>query len=195
MEDFFEGMRKSVEDGIKKIPNPKAVMLGSNMYVGQDGIMKYKKNQKFVDFFRVREIYRQRREGSYLAVDVDIKDNEGKREVKLAKNKVVAGDKDIKIESSKTETIVRRPDNSIIIKVEQIDPSDESLPKNGPVKMALDSNLIEAIIRITGDFRVDTTNVIISNDELKVENSGTLKGSLKTNGDFLVLHPEGGFSF
>jgi hypothetical protein len=195
MEDFFEEMRKSVEIGIKNISNPKAVMLGSNMYIGQDGILKYNRNNRLVDFFKIRDIYRQRSEGSYLAVDVDIKDNEGKREVKLAKSKVVASDKDIFVDCSKTETIVRRPDNSIIIKVEQIDPSDETLPKEGPVRMAIDSKLIQAIIRITGDFRVDSTQVFISNDELRVDGGGTLKGNLKTGGDFLMLHPEGGFSF
>jgi hypothetical protein len=196
MEDFNGLMRKAVIDGIKRIPNPRVIMLGSNMYIGTDGLLKYFNGSKYIDFFRVRELHNNRDFDSYLAVDVDIKDKEGKREIKLAKNRPVASSlENLKIESNKTCTKVFKEDGTLIICIEQITLADESLPKEGPVRMAIESGLIESIVRITGNFSVAGTVISMTTDELSSGNGGKLMGNLKANGDFLILHPEGGFSF
>jgi len=196
MEDFMEGMRKAVIQGISKIKNPRAIMLGSNMYIGTDGLIKYVKGNKLVDFFKVRELYHSRDFNSYLAIDVDIKDNEGKREIKLSKNKPVASSlKNLEIESDKKYTKVSKEDGTLIICIEQIELNDKTLPTSGPVRMAIESGYIDSIVRITGNFSVNGVNINISNEELSTNNGSRLSGNLKANSDFMVLHPDGGFSF
>ena len=78
-----------------------AIMLGSNMFIGTNGVFTVEINGKLKEFFKVREIFRERSEGSYLTVDCDIKDSENKREVKLFKSRPVVVDKKIQIESDK----------------------------------------------------------------------------------------------
>jgi len=196
MENFNEMMRKSVIEGIKRVPNPRVIMLGSNMYIGTDGLLKYFNGSKYIDFFKVREIHNNRNFDSYLAVDVDIKDNEGNREIKLAKSRPVASSlENLKIDSNKTCTKVFKDDGTLIICIEQITLTDEYLPKDGPVRMAIESGLIDSIVRITGNFSVAGTEVKMTAQELSTGNGNKMIGNLKANGDFLILHPEGGFSF
>ncbi len=197
MDKMFEMVKKHVEDKLPKMIRPYAVMLGSNMYIGNDGILKYRDDGGYKEFFKVRQIYRQRSLGSYLAVNVDIKDGQGKREVKLHKNKPVVVDKTIKVNCNKTQTIVTDENQRVIIKVEQIDNQDDFLPRSGPVRAALDTGKIPAIIRITGDFYVGKVLVEVSYEHLSSRDGGSIGGCFKIadKGDFLILHPDGAFSF
>ncbi len=193
---FQEIMRQAVIKGIKNIPNPRAIMLGSNMYIGTEGLLKYFDGSTYKDFFRVRELHNIRSFDSHLTIDVDIKDAEGNREIKLAKSRPVASNLDnLKIETNKTCTKVSKNDGTLIICIEQLLLTDESLPKDGPVKMAIESGFINSIIRITGNFKVGETQVEMTKEELITGNGNKMRGNLKANGDFLILHPGGGFSF
>ena len=58
-------------------------MLGSDLFYGTNGVLTVQIDNKVVEFFRIREIYRVRSEGSFLAVDCDIKDKDNIREIKL----------------------------------------------------------------------------------------------------------------
>lgn len=73
------------------------IMLGSNMFVGTNGIFTVEIDGKVKEFFRIREIFRERSEGSYLTVDCDIKDLDNEREIKLYKSRHVAGDDKIEL--------------------------------------------------------------------------------------------------
>lgn len=164
-----------------------AIMLGSNMFIGTNGIMSVEVNNRSKEFFRIREIYRVRSEGSYLVVDCDIKDNDGVREVKLAKSNPVAADENVRVEGNKQYVIASRPNGSVIVKVEQIEPNDPSLPVNGPVRNALDSGGIDAILRITGDFFAGGNHLRITNSSMVI-NTNTIAGflSIGTGGLRLV---------
>jgi hypothetical protein len=174
-----------------------AVALGSDMFVGANGILSVESGGEEVDFFRIREIYRVRSEGSYLTVDTDIKDKDGQREIKLFKNRPVAEGEDITVEYSREQTLVTRADGSTIIKVEQIDPNDPMLPSNGPVRDFLDKNPIDAIIRITGEFyagdcllTIGEKKTFIKSGMMEIEINGNL--SVGTSG---IRLSNIGFSF
>ncbi len=63
--------------------------LAQNMFFGSNGVLNVEINSKVVEFFKIREIYKVRSEGSFLAVDCDIKDRDNIREIKLFKSKPV----------------------------------------------------------------------------------------------------------
>jgi hypothetical protein len=155
------------------------VMLGSDMFYGSNGVLTVQIENKLVEFFRIREIYRARSEGSYLTVDCDIKDNDNVREVKLFKSKPVAENDKIIYSIDHKETIVKRQDGSLIIKIEQIELNNTPLLEFEPVKktlsnfpptmleiikLQLNSITIDAVIKITGDFYAGKHHLIIGND-------------------------------
>ena len=154
-----------------------AIMIGSNMFTGTNGILTVELNGKTKEFFRIREIYRARSEGSYLAVDCDIKDAENNREIKLFKNNPVVVDNNVKVEQSKDKMTAMRADDTIIIKVEQLNADHVSLPKSGPIRELLNNNPIDAILRITGDFQAGGHRLIADNSKLLID-TNTLIGNL-----------------
>ncbi len=156
-----------------------AVILGSDMYVGTNGILTVEIDGKPKEFLNVREIYRQRSEGSYLTLDCDIKDSSNNREVKLFKSRPVAKDDNIKIISENNSVTAERSDGSLIIKVEQLNPNDDSLPTSGPIPEFLKKNAIDAILRITGDFYAGPFHLIVDKKCLKV-------GGLTSSGNLLI---------
>lgn len=168
-----------------------AVMLGSDLYIGTTGILTVTVKGKRKEFFRIREIYRARSSGSYLAVDCDIKDADGIREVKLFKSKLVATESDIKVTHLDQSIEVYRDDGSIIIKVEQLDPIEVNLPPGSPGATILKS--MGAILRITGDFYAGSHHLIITENQLQVGGL-TMVGNVKVGGGGLSLS-ESGFTF
>lgn len=169
-----------------------AIILGSNMFIG-DPVLIVEINGKMVDFFKVRERFRVLSTGSYLTVDCDIKDKDNKREVKLEKSKLVAGQETIKVIYDHKLTQVKREDGSTIIKIEHIESNDPTLPKEGPVAKKLKMETFDSIIRITGDFYAGSNKLYIDNDSLKV-NTSTFRGNLKEGKGGLLL-TSSGFAF
>ncbi len=170
------------------------VMLGSDMFYGTNGIITVQVGNRLVEFLRIREIFKVRSTGSYLAVDCDIKDSDNIGEVKLVKSKPVVQSDDITSSFDIQETVVKRKDGSIIIKVEQLDLNNIPLPGYEPVKKALslfpndafgfimedlNSISIDAVIKITGDFYAGQYHLIIRDD------NSTIDG-YKTGGNLLI---------
>ncbi len=83
-----------------------AVILGSDKLIGTHGTLSVEKDGKTIEFLRVREVSKPNREGSFLAVDVDIKDKDGRREIKLAKNNPVVMGIGLKVSSSKKQILI-----------------------------------------------------------------------------------------
>lgn len=163
-----------------------AIMLGSNMFIGTNGIFTVEIDGKEKEFFKIREIYRARSKGSYLVVDCDIKDFDNKREIKLFKSKPVVADENILIESDKKKLIANRLDGSLIIKIEQIKNDNPTLPKSGPIPELLKKNPVDSILRITGDFYAGDFKVNI-NLEKMVIGGITLEGNLSVGTGGLKL--------
>ncbi|MEW6252429.1 MAG: hypothetical protein AB1716_17460, partial [Planctomycetota bacterium] len=95
-----------------------AVILGRDLNVGTNGILNVETDKGNVEFFRVREIHRQRSGGSYPVVDCDVHDASGTREIKLAKSRPVARSVEIDVTTDKGLTVALRQDGSVVIKVE-----------------------------------------------------------------------------
>lgn len=184
------------------------VMLGSDMFYGTNGVLTVQIGNKIVEFFKVREIYNVRSDGSYLSIDCDIKDNDNVREVKLFKNKPVVKNEKIEAYYGLKETVVKREDESIIIKIEQIELKGISLSDFEPVKKILSgypihmkdillqklvSIKIDAVIKITGDFYAGKHHLIIRDDYTMID-SNKLSGNLSIGTGGIIL-TNNGFGF
>ena len=158
-----------------------AVMIGSDLFIGTTGVLTVEIEGKMVEFFRIREIFRVRSEGSYLAVDVDIKDLDGVREIKLAKNNPVAGDGFL-ITHNKTETRIQRANGSTVICIEQFAPDKKLIPNLERIEELIQQGKIpsiDAVIRITGDFYA-------GKHHLKINDKETVIGGLTLGGNISV---------
>src|SRR5680860_1666095 len=134
------------------------VMIGSDRCYGTNGVLTVQVGDKFIEFFRIREIFRVRSEGSYLAVDCDIKDKDNVREVKLFKSKPVSQNDNVIVSCNKKETKVTRQDGNIIVKIEQLDLDSNKLLEFEPLKKTLEGfpphmigNIKESLKAITID--------------------------------------------
>jgi hypothetical protein len=162
-------------------------LFGSNLLVNTQTTFSVEIDGKIREFFRVREIYKARDENSsYLTIDVDIKDNEGTREVKLFKSNVVATQSDIEYSITKNQTIVSRADGTLIIKIEQLE-IDDVTPQLGQNMIDfLNEHKVEALIRVTGNFYAGT--ILVDANEERVILTGqfgvTISGNISsgTNG-------------
>lgn len=157
-----------------------AIVLGSNMFVGTNGILTVEIDKKEVNFFKIRKIFRIRSFGFYLTVDCDIKDKDNKREIKLAKSKPVANPDKKTVFCNRKLTEVTRVDGSTVVKIEEIKSDDSNLPQEGPVYDRLRREVISPIIRITGDFYAGPFKLVVDNESLKV-GGVTMKGNLSEN--------------
>ena len=156
-----------------------AIVFGSDMYIGTNGILTVEIDGKMVEFFKVREIFRVRSAGSYLTIDCDIKDNENRREVKLAKSRPVVTSEYIKVHCDHKVTHVKRDDDTTVLKIEQIESNDPSLPQSGPVYNALKKEYFDAILRITGDFYAGPFRLRVDERALKV-------GGITSSGNLMI---------
>jgi hypothetical protein len=145
-----------------------AIVFGSDMFIGTNGILTVEIDGKEKEFFKITEIFRVRSFGSYLTVECDIKDKDNIRLIKLDKSRpVVVGDK-VNAEYNHKNTHIKREDGSTIIKIEQLETNDSTLPQSGPVHEALMKGQFEAIIRITGNFYAGSHLLNVDTNSLKV---------------------------
>lgn len=170
-----------------------AIVLGSNMFIGTNGILTVEIGGKMVEFFKIKETFRELSPGSYLTIDCDIKDKDNDREVKLFKSKPVVNPHKFDVVYNHRLTHVTREDGSTVIKIEQIDINDLTLPQAGPVYERLKKEKLDPIIRITGDFYAGPFKLVIDNKFLKV-GGVTMSGNLSERTGGLKLSSMG-FSF
>lgn len=170
------------------------VMIGSDMCYGTSGVLQVQVGDKFVDFFRIREIYRARSEGSYLAVDCDIKDQDNVREIKLFKSKPVSKDENVIVTANNKQTIVTRQDGSTIVNIEQLELDSNKLLEFEPLKKtlagfpphmieykykSLEAITIDAVIQITGNFFAGQFQISLGKDFSKI-------GGVQTGGNLMM---------
>ena len=154
------------------------ILLSSNAFIGSNGILSVQTNGKQKEFFRIREIFKERSPGSYLAVDVDVKDKEGKRQIKLAKNKPIIIDEGISISTEHSETHVTDGDNKTIIRIKQLEDPQSII--NGRIdsmwglrdeeKEKMKANIkITDGIQITGVFYADNHKIELTDESMRID--------------------------
>ena len=142
------------------------IVIGSDLFVGTSGILTVETHTGPKEFFRVREIDRARARGSYIVVDCDVKDGKDQREVKLFKSRPVVEGADVLVQYEPGYTQATRKDGSLVIRVEELPPTDPSLPQYPPVSAALAG--VDGILRITGDFYAGSHHLIVTTTQAQI---------------------------
>lgn len=163
-----------------------AILVGSDAFVGTSGILTYSDGTNSKEFFKVREINRARSEGSYIVIDCDIKDGNDEREVKLFKSRPVVESEAIKVDYRPGCTEVHRDNGELVIKIEEVNPQDPSLPPN----LSNYLGQVEGILRITGDFHVGPHRVVATTTHTQIGGI-TLSGNLSVGTGGMHLSPMG----
>ena len=181
------------------------VFFGSDIICGTNGVLNVQIDNKIVNFFRIREIYRISSEGSHLAVDCDIKDGNNIREVKLFKSKPVVQNENIQVFLNQKTTIVTRDNGIEIIKIEQIELDNSSILDFEPFKKVLSGHpsssvalikqtmneiKINAVIKITGDFYAGEYHLEIG-DDYSLINGLKIGGNIKFKNCGITLTKNG----
>jgi len=91
----------------------------------------------------------ERPEGCYVILDCDINVSDNQGEVTLFKNNPVLVDKNIHVEYDRKNLITKRIGGSLFIKVALIKVENLTLPKYGSIPELLNTNHVDAILRIT----------------------------------------------
>ncbi len=176
------------------------------MFYESNGVLSNITEKGKVNFFKIREIHKERSMGSYLAIDCDIKDLSSKRIIKLAKNNPVVACEGLDITCNKNVTEVKGQEEELIIKVEQLDLTSDELIEFPPLKKMIENhpfgnelqkNLLDkkisAAIKITGHFYVDSAEIQIDDEQIIINKSSKLIDIFMSGANGIVLN-SGGFS-
>ncbi|MDB5140603.1 MAG: hypothetical protein JWR12_2519 [Mucilaginibacter sp.] len=146
-----------------------AFIIGSNAFIVPKGIIYCGNRENERIFLQVNSIYHDTTEGSLLDIDVNIKDTDGTPVVIIANQAVTGAPYSIKKQRDSIKIV--RSDGSMIIHVHQLD--DEAA-------MALEHNIVVelevhapiAVIRISGEFMVDSLHISAENEKLYINSNG-----------------------
>lgn len=175
-----------------------AIVLGSNIFIGTNGILSFDNGVEQKDFFRIREIHNERSPGSHLGVDVDIKNVDGTREIKLFKSKPVAvGNHNLSVACDRNSTVVTDDDGSLIISIEQ----HTDVPENVSAALRrVNEHLaqpitVDAVLTINGKFNADGIQIEADEKGIVDQNGNRFSGNIKVGSGGIIFKQGGGFAF
>lgn len=151
---------------------PYTVDFGSNIFRGTDGVLSVESGGKVTDFLKIRELDAARSTDTFVAVDCDIKDAAGRREIKLAKSRPVVVSDEIEVVCESDFTTVKDKDERLVISIQRI--------RNGS----------HTLLKIRGDFVVGGRRVTATDAELNIDGS-TMSSNIFLNTGGLVISDRG----
>jgi len=149
-----------------------AFVIGSNAFIVPGNAISYGDQGYGKQFLRINSIYHdlpQSEEQTYLDIDLDIKDTDGTQVIILG-NKPATG-APYSIERERNSIRVLRFDKSLIIQVHQLDDeSAMSLEHNITAELEVQAPVV--VIRISGEFMVDSLHIRAENEKLFINDNG-----------------------
>jgi hypothetical protein len=155
-----------------------AFIIGTNAYIVPQGVISYADGANTKEILRVRSIYHDTEEGSFLSIDADIKDNDG-HDVKVSSNNAAnAGLFTIKTERDSVKLF--KNDGSLIINVHQLD-DEAAMGLEHNITAELEVNTPVVVIRINGDFMAEGLHILGENEKLFINDDGYATSALAGN--------------
>ena len=148
-----------------------AFIIGSNAFIVPHGVVSYGDNGSRTEFLKINSIYHDGPgyTGSFLDVDLNIKDTDGKQ-VAIIANKPATG-APYTIETERNSIKVLRIDGSLIIQVHQLD-DESAMALEHNITAELEIHAPVVVIRISGEFYVDSLHVRAENEKLIINENG-----------------------
>jgi hypothetical protein len=146
-----------------------AFIIGSNAFIVPRGTINYEDRENEKVFLRVNTIYHDTNAGSFLDIDLNIKDIDG-TPVIIAGNAPVTG-APYAVKKERDSIKILRSDGSLIINVHQLD-DEAAMGLEHNITAELDVNAPVAVIRISGEFLVASLRISAENEKLYINNNG-----------------------
>jgi len=149
-----------------------AFVIGSNAFIVPRGAISYGEHDFGKDFLKINSIYHDTSdaaEKSALSIDLNIKDVDGSP-ININANSAITG-APYSVIKERDSIKVLRIDGSTVIHVHQLD--DESalgLEHNIVAEMEINAPIV--VIRITGEFFVDSLHIRAENERLLINENG-----------------------
>ena len=159
-----------------------------SLYLGK--VVGYSHEKASGEFLRINAIYHDlpaTAEPAFLDIDLNIKDTDGKQ-VTVTANKPVTG-APYTVVKDRDSIQVLRLDGSLIIEIHQLD-EESALALEHNIVAELEVNAPVAVIRITGEFWVDSIHVRAENEKLFINDNGYATSAM-TGHNQLVFTPDG----
>ncbi|TWJ01528.1 hypothetical protein JN11_01679 [Mucilaginibacter frigoritolerans] len=148
-----------------------AYVIGSNAFIVPSKAIFVGEGENERMFLKINSIHHDTNEPvqSFLDIDLDIKDTDGSP-VTIVSNKPVTG-APYQIVKKIDSVKVLRSDGSTIIHVHQLD-DKAAMGLEHNITAELDVNAPVAVIRLNGDFLVDSLRVNAENEKLYINENG-----------------------
>ena len=167
-----------------------AYIAGTNAFIVPSKVVSYRHDNGSGEFLRINSIYHDlpaSAEKSFLDVDINIKDTDGKQ-VLITANKPVTG-APYTVVKDRDSIQVLRIDGSLIIEIHQLD-EESAMALEHNITAELEVNAPVVVIRITGEFLVDSIHVRAENEKLFLNNNGYATSAMVGNNQ-LIFTPNG----
>ena len=170
-----------------------AFIIGSNAFIIPRGAISYGEPGNQKDFLKINSIYHDTKapaENSFLDIDLSIKDLDGSAVI-ITSNKSVTG-APYTVLKERDSVRVSRPDGSLIIHVHQLD-DKAAMGLEHNITAELEINAPLAVVRVSGEFLVDSLHVraenekLFINDNIYATSAMTGHNRLEFTGDGVVI--------
>jgi len=160
-----------------------AFVIGSNAFIVPGKTISYGEEGNWKHFLRINNIYHDTSapaENSFLDIDLDIKDTDGTSVTVLSNTPVTGAPYTIK--TKRDSIMISRLDGTTIIHVHQLDDeSAMSLEHNIVAEFEVHSPIV--VIRITGEFFVDSLHIRAENEKLLINDNGYATSAMVGHND------------
>lgn len=149
-----------------------AFIIGSNAFIVPGKTISYGTEGNWKHFLKINAIYHDTSapaESSHLDIDLDIKDVDG-TPVSILSNKPITG-APYTIKTERDNIQVLRLDGTTIIQVHQLD-DESAMSLEHNITAELDVHAPVVVIRITGEFFVDSLRIRAENEKLMINDNG-----------------------
>ena len=154
-----------------------AFVLGTSAYIVPQGVISYADHEQSNPIIKINSIYHDNEPGSFLSVDLDIKDTHGNGVIVNNNTALGTG---LKVETAQNSVKVFNANGTLIIHVHQLD-DKAALSLELNIAVELERNAPVAVIRIFGDFMTHDLHISAENEKLFINDDGYATSALAGN--------------
>lgn len=159
-----------------------AFLIGSSAFVVRGKTISYGEEGNWKSFLRINTVSQGgvNSAGQSLNIDLNIKDTDG-TPVTIISNKPVTG-APYTIKTTQDSIDILRLDGSTIIHIHQLD-NNSAMALEHNIVAELEVNMPVAVIRISGEFYVDSLHIRAENEKLLINDNGYATSALAGEND------------
>jgi hypothetical protein len=157
-----------------------AFLFGSSAFIVPANSISYNEGDSQKNFLKINSVQRDDQAGSFLDVDINIKDTDGSPVVILNNKTATGAPYSIKTDAISIE--VARLDGTTILHVQQLD-EDSAMALEHNIVAELEVQAPVNVIRVYGEFFVDNLHIRAENEKLFINENGYATSAMVGHGN------------